>query len=93
MSLYNGIQDPRGDLGWSLNWSAWLAGDTIATSTWSVEGGDGAMSINSEGFSDVRAVVKVSGGTVGQTYRLINEITTADGDRDRRTIQITIEER
>lgn len=92
MSLYRGVQDPSAVLDWSFDWSAWLAGDTIASSSWDVDGGDGALSIESDGLSDSVTVAVVSGGTVGDTYRLTNTITTAGGLTDQRTILLAVME-
>ena len=69
-------KDPNEVLDYSVNWSGLLAGDTIATSTWTVPVGvtGGAMA-----FTDTETLIWLSGGTEGESYDLLNRITTAAG--------------
>ena len=59
-----------------VDWAGLLAGDTIATSTWTVPTGvtGGAMS-----NTDTATLIWLSGGTEGESYDLLNRITTAAG--------------
>jgi uncharacterized phiE125 gp8 family phage protein len=59
------------------DWSAFLDGDTIATSSWAVA--DTAVVIDDDTNDDTTATVWVSGGTAGTIATLTNTITTADG--------------
>jgi hypothetical protein len=65
-------------LEYGVDWSTQLGtGDTISTSTWpTVEAG---ITKVSDDFEDTATTVVVSGGTSGNTYSLINRITTASG--------------
>ena len=75
-------KDPNEVLDYDIRWSeaeGWADGDTIATSTWTREGADTALTIASDDHDGAKATVWLSGGTPGVIYRLLNEITTADG--------------
>lgn len=75
--LYWTSKDPDEVLDYALDWSARLAGDTIATSVWSVATGD--IDIDESQTVDDRAVVWLSAGTNGKNAILINTITTSGG--------------
>ena len=66
-------------------WTAWLAGDTIVTSTWSVIG-SGTIALSQEGVSGGFTSVWVSGGTAGQPVELLNHIVTAAGREEDRSL-------
>jgi len=53
-----------------------LQGDTISTSTWSIETG---LTEDSESETTKTATVWLSGGTDGDTYKATNTIVTAGG--------------
>lgn len=74
-----------GVLDYSIDYTSWLDGDTIATSAWVADSG---ITIDSDSNSTTGTTVVVSGGTVRATYQLINTITTAGGLTDRRCISI-----
>lgn len=65
-------------LEYGVDWSTRLAtGDTISASSWpTVEAG---ITVTGDDFDDTSTTVVVSGGTSGNTYSLINRITTASG--------------
>lgn len=79
------VKDPEAILDYPIDWSAWLDGDTIATSTWVAEDG---ITIDSDTNTATTAVVWLSGGTLGMTYRITNHIVTAGGREDDRTITV-----
>lgn len=74
-----------------VDWSGWLpTGDTIATSTWQVPTG---LVNEADQASTTLATVKISGGTVGETYDVVNIITTTtSAETAERTIKIKIVE-
>ena len=84
------LKDPNAVLDYVVDWTTWLNGDTIATSVWTVPSG---ITQDSESESTTSATVWLSGGTVGETYQLVNRITTAGGRTEDRTIRITIVQR
>jgi hypothetical protein len=87
MSVANVTKDPRAKLEYGFDWTEWLAGNTITASDWTVESG---ITKESEAFSSTVATVMLSGGTVGKTYHVTNLITCIDGQKDERTLRITI---
>ena len=84
------LKDPNAVLDYVVDWTTWLNGDTIATILWTVPAG---ITQDSESESTTSATVWLSGGTVGETYQLVNRITTAGGRTEDRTIRITIVQR
>jgi hypothetical protein len=85
-------KDSQAVLDYSVDWTEWLDGDTIATSSWTVAG-DADLTITASSFSGGVATVWLSGGSTGKSYRVTNKITTAQGRTDRRSITITVEDR
>lgn len=81
-------KDPDEIKDYSFDWSDVLGVDTISTSTWSVAAGTGLI-INTPAASNTATTTKfwASGGTLGQTYQMLNRIVTAGGrtyDRTRK---------
>jgi hypothetical protein len=87
-------QDPDASLWYGVDWSDYLAeqdDDTIATSEWILPDG-----IDLEDVSNTTTVakIKLSGGTEGASYDIVNRIvTTTLAETEDRTIRIVIEER
>ena len=90
-------KDPEASLTYSLDWQDWLSnGETISSSTFTVEtiSGDSDPLIKvSQSSSDTVATVKVSGGTIGNIYKVYDEITTSGGLTERRYFRIRVEQR
>lgn len=86
---FNVTKDPQAVLDYTLDWSLWLDGDTISTSTWALDVG---ITEDSESETATTTTVWVSGGTAGTTYNAVNTITTVGLRTDQRTIQITVQE-
>ena len=84
-------KDPNATLPYSVDWGAnWLGSDTIAASSWTVPAG---LTQVSSSFTTKIATVVISGGTVGQSYDIVNRITTTLGYIDDRTITVKVEQR
>lgn len=83
------LKDPNGVDDATINWATWLAGDTIASSTWTVAAG---LTADSDSYSTTAATLWMSGGTAGSTYTATNRITTAAGRTQDRTLIIQVEE-
>ena len=73
MALFE--KDPNATSSYQFDWTAWLAGDTIASSSWAQLPTD--MTVVSTANTTLTTTIVVSGGTPGRTYRLRNRITTA----------------
>lgn len=107
MSVATIIKDPDAVLPYTLNWASpdgtndgtsadtgWLQGNTIASSSWTVEGPDALLVIDSDSNTTKAATVVLSGGTVNRCYRLINHITLSTGGyEDDRTIEVRVAQR
>lgn len=67
----------------------WLEGvdDPITASDWTAPAG---ITIDSESFTTVLALVQVSGGTLGEDYELINHVTFTSGQEDERSIIVQV---
>ena len=74
----------------TLNWVSELKADTISTSAWTLP--DGLVNV-SDSNTNSEATIKVSGGTDGYTYRLVNSIVTAGGYTYEKTIVVKVDER
>ena len=85
------IKDPVAVLDYSIEWSKWLAGDQIQTSTWTVS--DPAIEAGNDSTIATRTTVWLSGGIAGQSYTVTNRITTSGGRTDERSFDIQVQER
>lgn len=85
------IKDPQAVLDYQCNWADWLpTGDTITASSWAVDSG---ITADSHSNTTTTATVWLSGGTDGQSYRVTNHITTAQGRTDDRTIVVKVRQK
>lgn len=97
------VKDPDAVLDYSIAWDAWLEGDTIASSSWTVTAGltKGAEAVNASAvtLNGVRrpastvATVWLSGGNAGTTYTVTNRIVTAAGRTEDRSFRVKVEAR
>lgn len=80
-------KDPDAKKDYEFDWSRWLEGDTIVSSstTCATPG-----IIESEGHTTTKAVVWLQGGTTWSQYKITNRITTAAGRVDEWTITLVI---
>lgn len=71
-------KDPGEKLVYTIDWNAdgWLGVDAIATSVFTAETG---IAIDAQSDVSPQAFVKLSGGTLGKSYRVTNTITTVTG--------------
>jgi hypothetical protein len=98
-------KDPNSVEPWVMNWTAWLAGlldtdgavagDTIADSAWTVHGPDSSLLVDADSIvtGSLKTQVQVSGGTVGEVYKVTNRITTSRGFIDDRSITFRVVEK
>lgn len=84
------LKDPISVLDYTVDWSDWLDGDTIATSIWTVPTG---ITQASETETTTAATIWLSGGTDGSDYTVTNRITTVGGRTDERSIVIVVRNR
>lgn len=81
------VKDPNAVLDYHINWGDWLAGDSIATSSWIVPSG---IVKDSDTNTSTATTVWLSGGSLGQAYALVNRIVTTGGRTEDRTIRVQI---
>ncbi len=93
MAIY--LKDPASSVDYSVDWSEWLsASESIASTTWSIDPSSAsAPSLGVETTSDTTRSVFVSGGTLGERYRLNCRIQTDGGRTADRSLIIRIAER
>ena len=89
----NFTKDPEAVLDYSIDWTDWLDGDAIATSTWIAPTETGSPTVVASSNTSKIATVWLSGGTVGANYTVTNRITTAGGRTEDRSITIRVRER
>ena len=83
-------KDPQATLDYKLDWTPWLAGDTITAHTVTVDSG---VTKTSDAHTDTSVTFWLSGGTVAATYSVTVHITTAQGRQDERTVRVRVEDR
>ena len=82
-------KDDDARLDYVIDWTEWLGGDIINTSSWETEEG---LLIDADTNDGSRTTVWVSGGTIGVIYDVTNHIITDAGREDERTIRIYVRE-
>lgn len=85
------IKDPDAVLDYSVNWSKWLAGDQIETSTWFVS--DPALQLSDDLNTTTKTTAWLAGGVAGQSYTVTNRIATSGGRTDERSLVIQVQDR
>jgi len=83
------VKNPNSKLDYSLNWDDWLGANTITASSWAPSVPVG-LTEHSDGFAGDVTTVRVSGGTSGQNYKLINSITASNGEQEERSILVKV---
>lgn len=81
------FKDPDEILDYQVNWAARLGGDTITSSDFTVPAG---LVKDSESNDATTATVWLSGGTIGQTYLILNRVGTAGGREMDQTVKLRI---
>jgi len=69
-------KDPGSTLDYTVDWTTWLGTDTIASVVWTVPTD---LTQTNATNTTLLATVWLSGGTVGATYKIVCQITTAAG--------------
>lgn len=91
MALKKFTKDPDAVLDYTINWAKWLPeGDQIvAVTTPDAEAG---ITVDSASFTATTTTVWVSGGSVGQTYKVPVHIETSGGREDDQTLEFRVRE-
>lgn len=86
MSLAVVLSDPDVPTLHSIDWAPFLAGGTIATSTWSVT--PAGPTISGEAFSGAVTSCYLAGVVEGKLYELTNRVAPTGGQPDERSLTI-----
>lgn len=81
------FQDPVSVLDYNVDWSSWLNGDMLTSSTWTTHPD---ITVSSASFTGTIATAFLAGGTAGKTYKVKNKITTSNGRTEEETFDLTI---
>lgn len=84
-------QDVDDVLIYTINWAPTMTADgsdTISTSSWSVD--ISGPTLDNATATTTQTTIRFSGGTVGQIYRVTNQIVTAGGRTYNRSIDIEV---
>jgi hypothetical protein len=88
------LKDPHSRIDYSIDWIAYLDGQTVADSEWTVTPDEeGGIAVEAESFDLIRSAVRLSGGVEGRVYSVSNLVTLSDGSREHRSICLRVEER
>ena len=90
------LKDPLATVDYTVDWRADYLGETdnLADSTWTVEPDEpGGLQGAADSFTLAEATASVGGGIAGRIYRLTNQVRTAAGLEDRRSIAVRVEVR
>ena len=83
------FKDPDSVLDYSVDWTTWLNGDSIANSSWIAPSG---ITVDSDNHNGSVATAWLSGGTEGASYTVVNRIDTALGRQHDQTIIFVVQE-
>ena len=88
-------KDPRAQLQYGVDWGDWIdAGDTISTSTWTLETtGTHQLILGDALVASNVSYVTITSGNTGTIYTVRNSITTGSGYKDTRRFRIQVEDR
>lgn len=86
-------KDPEAIRDYAMDWTADIGEATITDQTWEVVDGD--VQIVQDGLSDdlKTTIVRLSGGTAGQTCHIKNHVVLSTGEEDEYTGVLVIAQR
>lgn len=91
MAFFTVEKDPQAKLDYGLDWSAWLGDDTITASDWVAE--PAGLALSGFAHDKKKTSVYAAGGQAGSAYLLRNQVSTAAGRIDERSIKLKVKER
>ena len=83
--MFTSAKDPDDALDYLVDWNAWLDGDTIASSTFSLILPSGLV-IDRQSWTATSSVVWLSGGIIGNSQILCRITTTAGRTKDQTVV-------
>ena len=92
MSFY--LKDPQSRVDYAIDWAAYLDGQTIVASLWSVVPVElGGVAVEEDSFTPNRTAARLTGGIVGHCYSISNLVMLSDGASDVRSIALRVEDK
>ena len=92
MSFY--LKDPGSRVDYAIDWTAYLDGQVVAASLWSVVPAEsGGIAVDATAQDLVRTAATLTGGQIGHVYTVSNRVTLSDGQVDERSITLRVEQR
>ena len=86
-------QDPDEVITWEFDWNvtgdSWLGADTISSATVTADTG---ITIDSQSFDNTSVYVTLSGGTVGERYKINCHVVSSSGQEGDKSFWLMIEE-
>lgn len=84
-------KDPDAAVYFGLDWTDRLAdGVTLSSSDWDVPSG---ITEDAAQLTTPIAKIKLSGGTEGATYDIVNEVVYSTGEIDQQTLRVKVRQR
>lgn len=94
------LKDPRAVLNYTIDWTDWIDGDTIHSSTWSITTyststvDTSVLTVTNTAIQgNKKAIVTLSSGTVGNIYNVRNTIVTHNDLTESRAFRVKVENR
>lgn len=91
MTLHWPPKDPNEILDYDIDWTDRLDGDTIASSTWTVD--VATITMDSDSYSTTGTKLWLSSGVVGTSYLFTNRIVTAGARTMDQSVRLRTKER
>jgi hypothetical protein len=82
-------KNPAAILDYYMNWTVWLAGDTLIDSTWSATG---SVTLSEPAMVGSVTSVWVAGGIAGELVDLTNLVVTTGGRKEKATLRLILRE-
>lgn len=83
------VKDPAAILDYFMDWTAWLAGDTLTDSLWTATGSTTVV-LSAPAVVGTITSVWVEGGDAGELVDLTNHVVTAGGREDERLLRLIL---
>jgi hypothetical protein len=84
------IKDPNAVLDYKLDWTSWLALDTLLTVTWSVPQD---LVKTTQANDQYTSTIWLSGGRAGTSYTVECRVTTLGGRTEERSFKVICQDR
>lgn len=80
-------KDPEENLNYDLDWTFWLEGDTIVSSSWDIPP---ELQLVDQTFTTTTSSAYIAGGTLGENYRISCTVNTQFGRTTKRTSVVRV---